>query len=46
MRVDVFDFELPPDRIALAPIVPRDSARMLVVGADGGLTDSRVSALP
>ena len=40
MRVDLFDFELPPERIALTPASPRDSARMLVVGADGALTDS------
>ncbi len=46
MRVDVFDFELPSDRIALTPASPRDSARMLVVGADGALTDSRISDLP
>src|SRR5271154_5798669 len=46
MRVDAFDFDLPPERIALAPANPRDSARMLVVGADGGLTDSRVRELP
>ena len=46
MRVDAFDFELPPDRIALTPARPRDSARMLVVGADGSLTDARVSDLP
>jgi S-adenosylmethionine:tRNA ribosyltransferase-isomerase len=31
MRVDLFDFELPPDRIALRPASPRDSARLLVV---------------
>jgi S-adenosylmethionine:tRNA ribosyltransferase-isomerase len=31
MRVDLFDFELPPERIALRPAVPRDSARLLVV---------------
>ena len=37
MRVDPFDFDLPPERIALRPAVPRDSARMLVVGADGAL---------
>jgi S-adenosylmethionine:tRNA ribosyltransferase-isomerase len=46
MRVDAFDFELPPERIALEPASPRDSARMLVVDADGALTDSRVSDLP
>lgn len=31
MRVDQFDFELPNERVALHPAVPRDSARMLVV---------------
>jgi S-adenosylmethionine:tRNA ribosyltransferase-isomerase len=31
MRVDLFDFELPEDRIALRPVSPRDSARLLVV---------------
>jgi S-adenosylmethionine:tRNA ribosyltransferase-isomerase len=46
MRVDAFDFVLPPERIALAPANPRDSARMLVVGASGELVDSRVSELP
>jgi len=46
MRVDAFDFELPPERIALRPASPRDSARMLVVGADGALTDARVCDLP
>jgi S-adenosylmethionine:tRNA ribosyltransferase-isomerase len=38
MRVDLFDFELPAERIALRPVSPRDSARMLVV-RDGGLAD-------
>ena len=46
MRVDEFDFQLPPERIALAPAAPRDSARMLVVGADGALADRRVADLP
>jgi len=46
MRVDAFDFDLPPDRIALEPARPRDSARMLVVGPDGAPTDARVSDLP
>ncbi len=31
MRVDLFDFELPQDRIALRPADPRDSARLLAV---------------
>jgi S-adenosylmethionine:tRNA ribosyltransferase-isomerase len=31
MRVDLFDFELPQDRIALRPAEPRDAARLLVV---------------
>jgi S-adenosylmethionine:tRNA ribosyltransferase-isomerase len=46
MLVDAFDFELPPERIALRPASPRDSARMLVVGADGALTDAQVSDIP
>ncbi|MGE0846667.1 MAG: tRNA preQ1(34) S-adenosylmethionine ribosyltransferase-isomerase QueA [Flavobacteriaceae bacterium] len=46
MRVDAFDFELPPERIALRPASPRDSARLLVVKPGQGLEDSRVSALP
>ena len=45
MRVDLFDFELPPERIALRPASPRDAARMLVVGS-GGLEDRFVSDLP
>lgn len=31
MRTDLFDYELPDDRIALRPAVPRDGARLLVV---------------
>ncbi len=31
MRVDLFDFDLPPELIALRPVRPRDAARMLVV---------------
>ncbi len=41
MRVDLFDFELPPDAIALRPASPRDSARMLVVRPDGGAFEDR-----
>jgi S-adenosylmethionine:tRNA ribosyltransferase-isomerase len=31
MRTNLFDFELPPERIALRPVTPRDAARLLVV---------------
>src|SRR5262247_4171411 len=31
MRTDLFDFELPAERVALRPASPRDSARLLVV---------------
>jgi S-adenosylmethionine:tRNA ribosyltransferase-isomerase len=31
MRTDLFDFDLPGDRIALRPASPRDAARLLVV---------------
>ncbi|MEQ9663134.1 MAG: tRNA preQ1(34) S-adenosylmethionine ribosyltransferase-isomerase QueA [Parasphingopyxis sp.] len=34
MRVDLFDFDLPNDRIALRPAEPKDSARMLVLDGD------------
>ena len=46
MRVDLFDFHLPPERIALRPVRPRDAARMLVVEGSGALDDRRVSDLP
>jgi S-adenosylmethionine:tRNA ribosyltransferase-isomerase len=35
MRTDLFDFELPPDRIALRPASPRDAARLLVIRPGG-----------
>ena len=46
MRVDLFDFDLPPERIALRPVAPRDSAKMLCVSNDGLLTDRHVGDLP
>jgi S-adenosylmethionine:tRNA ribosyltransferase-isomerase len=46
MRTDLFDFDLPPDHIALRPASPRDSARMLVVEGDAVLRDQVVSELP
>ena len=45
MRVDLFDFALPQENIALRPVVPRDSAKMLLV-AGNALSDHRVSDLP
>jgi S-adenosylmethionine:tRNA ribosyltransferase-isomerase len=35
MRVAEFDFNLPPERIALRPVSPRDSSKLLVVRPDG-----------
>ena len=46
MRTDLFDFELPPDSIALRPASPRDSARMLVVHPVGVLRDHGFAELP
>jgi S-adenosylmethionine:tRNA ribosyltransferase-isomerase len=46
MRTDLFDFELPTDRIALRPVSPRDSARMLIVQPDAGLHHCIVADLP
>ena len=36
MRTDLFDFELPAERIALRPAHPRDAARLLVVRPEAG----------
>ncbi|WP_336977510.1 tRNA preQ1(34) S-adenosylmethionine ribosyltransferase-isomerase QueA [Altererythrobacter fulvus] len=46
MRVDLFDFELPPELIALRPARPRDSARLLLAKGDAPLEDRIVSDLP
>ncbi len=45
MRVDVFDFDLPRELIALEPVVPRDASRLLHVTADG-LRDRNFADLP
>ncbi len=47
MRVDLFDFELPPENIALRPAEPRESARLLVVrpGEEVPLVDATVGDL-
>ena len=44
MRVADFDFDLPPERIALRPASPRESAKLLVVGE--GFADLTVADLP
>lgn len=46
MRVDLFDFELPQENIALRPARPRDSARLLGVGGEGPFRDLTVLDLP
>jgi S-adenosylmethionine:tRNA ribosyltransferase-isomerase len=48
MRTDLFDFDLPPERIALRPASPRDAARLLVVrpGATPEFDDRGVVDLP
>jgi S-adenosylmethionine:tRNA ribosyltransferase-isomerase len=45
MRVDLFDFALPPENIALRPVVPRDAAKLLVLNG-GQHQDCVVSDLP
>jgi S-adenosylmethionine:tRNA ribosyltransferase-isomerase len=45
MRVDLFDFDLPADRIALRPAVPRDAARLLLVAGER-MEDRMVADLP
>lgn len=48
MRVDAFDFHLPPERIALRPAEPREAARLLVVQPGGAeeLGDFTIADLP
>ncbi|MFN0263594.1 tRNA preQ1(34) S-adenosylmethionine ribosyltransferase-isomerase QueA [Tepidamorphus sp. 3E244] len=48
MRVELFDFDLPEERIALRPAEPRESARLLHVrpGGDAPLSDRVIGDLP
>jgi S-adenosylmethionine:tRNA ribosyltransferase-isomerase len=45
MKTDLFDFELPQERIATHPVSPRDSARLLAVG-HVAMQDREVRELP
>jgi S-adenosylmethionine:tRNA ribosyltransferase-isomerase len=45
MRVDLFDFDLPAELIALRPAKPRDSARLLLVDGEV-ISDKAVLDLP
>ncbi len=46
MRVDLFDFDLSDERIALRPARPRDAARLLVVKPGAAPEDHIVRELP
>jgi S-adenosylmethionine:tRNA ribosyltransferase-isomerase len=45
VKVDLFDFDLPEERIALRPAEPRESARLLDV-RPGALADRAIADLP
>jgi len=45
VKVDLFDFDLPEERIALRPAEPRESAKLLEV-APAGLSDHTIADLP
>ncbi|MFP4639957.1 MAG: tRNA preQ1(34) S-adenosylmethionine ribosyltransferase-isomerase QueA [Guyparkeria sp.] len=46
MKLDAFDYDLPRERIAHRPAEPRESARMLVLPADGGMRHRHIADLP
>src|ERR1700688_1254579 len=48
MRTDLFDFDLPTDRIALRPVSPRDAARLMEVrpGQAPEFEDHKITDLP
>ena len=48
MLVDAFDFVLPPERIALRPAEPRESARLLCIMPNDmtPFIDSQIGSLP
>ncbi|MCC2671539.1 MAG: tRNA preQ1(34) S-adenosylmethionine ribosyltransferase-isomerase QueA, partial [Armatimonadetes bacterium] len=46
MRLELFDYELPPERIAQTPLEPRDASRLLVVRRDAAPDDRLILDLP
>jgi S-adenosylmethionine:tRNA ribosyltransferase-isomerase len=46
MKVDLFDFDLPDERIALRPAEPRDAAKLLMVKPGAPFADHIVRDLP
>ena len=46
MRVDIFDFKLPRERIALKPANPRDHSRLLDLSIDNQISDRHFYDLP
>ena len=45
MRIDLFDFDLPPELIAQRPATPRDSSRLLHL-TENGFADRAIRDLP
>ncbi|MGH7687226.1 MAG: tRNA preQ1(34) S-adenosylmethionine ribosyltransferase-isomerase QueA [Candidatus Dormibacteria bacterium] len=46
MRIDEFEYALPPERIAQEPLPERDSSQLLLRAADGGISDHVFTELP
>ena len=46
MKLDAFDYHLPPERIAARPAEPRESARLLVLPVEGRFDHRRIADLP
>ena len=46
MRVEAFDYELPPERIAQRPLERRDASRLMVLRGDEPPLDSTFAELP